>query len=190
MTMIQRVAPRLARKNAPALLATLGRDEFEGYASLFNVADGAGDVVAPGAFTRSLRKRPAERVRMLYQHFAHEPIGVWEDIREDARGLYVRGRLIEEVQRGRDVRALIAQGALNGLSIGFRAIRAKQDRASGVRTLLEIELWEISIVTFPMLIGSEVTAIGTKNALASDLRQASAVFGYKKYQPSLPPGRD
>src|SRR6185437_12090064 len=181
MTVIQHVWPKLRRKNTPALIEALGHDEFEGYASLFNVADGAGDSVAPGAFTRSLRKRPPERVRMLYQHFAHEPIGVWEEIREDKLGLYVRGRLIEEVGRARDVAALIKQGALNGLSIGFRTIRASRDRTTNIRTLLEIELWEISVVTFPLLPGSEVTGVGVKNALAHGLRRASAAFGYQKH---------
>jgi HK97 family phage prohead protease len=180
MTTIQRVRPRLARKNTPALIEALGRDEFEGYASLFNVADGAGDIVAPGAFARSLKRRPPERVRMLYQHFAHEPIGVWEEIREDAKGLYVRGRLIGDVERAREVAALISKGALDGLSIGFRTIRAWKSRTSVTRTLLEIELWEISIVTFPLLEGSEVTGIGTKNSLAGGLRKASAAFGYRK----------
>lgn len=181
MTVIQRVGPRLRRKNTPALIEALGHDEFEGYASLFNVPDGGGDVVAPGAFARSLRKRPPERVRMLYQHFAHEPIGVWEEIREDQRGLYVRGRLIQEVERARDVTALINKGALNGLSIGFRTIRASRDRVSGIRKLLEIELWEISIVTFPLLPGSEVTGVGVRNTLANGLRRASAAFGYQKF---------
>ena len=173
MTRIQHVRPRLARTNTPALIEALGRDEFEGYASLFHVADGAGDIVAPGAFTRSLKKRPPDRVRMLYQHFAHEPIGVWEEIREDARGLYVRGRLELAVERGRDVRALIVKGALDGLSIGFRAVRAKRDAATHTRTLLEIELWEISVVTFPLLAGSEVTAIGTKDDAAASLKRAA-----------------
>src|SRR6185437_8331139 len=91
MTVIQHVWPKLRRKNTPALIEALGHDEFEGYASLFNVADGGGDVVAPGAFARSLRKRPPERVRMLYQHFAHEPIGVCgRDPRGPARPLCAR----------------------------------------------------------------------------------------------------
>ena len=187
MTIVQRVQPRLVRRNTPALLEAFGRDEFEGYASLFNVADGAGDIVAPGAFTRSLRKRPPSRVRMLYQHFAHEPIGVWEEIREDSKGLYVRGKLIADVERARDVSALITKGALNGLSIGFRAVRARSEArarrgrltvASGsvaTRTLLEIELWEISIVTFPLLAGSEVTGIGMKND-AAKFRSAADAF--------------
>ena len=176
MTTIHHVRPRLARTNTPAQIDALGRDEFEGYASLFNLADGAGDVVAPGAFTRSLKRRPPARVRMLYQHFAHEPIGVWEQIREDARGLYVRGRLNTDVARAQEVASLIAQGALDGLSIGFRAIRAKRDPQSGGRTLLEIELWEISVVTFPLLAQSTVTAIGTKSALVGGLRRATALL--------------
>ncbi len=173
---VQHVRPRLARTNTPALISALGRDEFEGYASLFNVADGAGDVVVPGAYARSLKRRPPPRVRLLYQHFAHEPIGVWEEIREDARGLYVRGRLTEEVMRAREVGELIRAGALDGLSIGFRAVRARRDARTHLRTLLEIELWEISVVTFPLLPGSEVTAIGRKNVLAKQMRKASALL--------------
>jgi HK97 family phage prohead protease len=159
MTIITHVRHRLARTTTPARIAALGPDGFEGYASLFRVPDGAGDVVVPGAFTRSLIRRPPPRVRLLYQHDAAQPIGVWEEIREDARGLYVRGRFALDVERARDVRALVAQGALDGLSIGFRAVRAR--RGGATRTLLEIELWEISIVTFPLLEGSTVTAIGT-----------------------------
>ena len=77
---VSRLRRRLAHVDAPAILATLNRDEFEGYASLFGVPDGAGDVVAPGAFAKSLKARGVARVRMLYQHFAHEPIGAWQEI--------------------------------------------------------------------------------------------------------------
>ncbi len=160
-------------RQARARLSVLARDEFEGYASLFGVADSAGDVVAPGAFAQSLRARGVERVRLLYQHFAHEPIGVWETIREDATGLYVKGRLLTDVERARDVLALIRDGALDGLSIGFRTRRARRDPATGLRTLLEIELWEISIVTFPLLPGSQVTAVGAKSGVAGEIRKAA-----------------
>jgi HK97 family phage prohead protease len=173
MTVIQHVRPRLARTNTPALISALGPGEFEGYASLFNVADGAGDIVAPGAYARSLKRRPPPRVRLLYQHFAHEPIGIWDAIAEDSRGLYVRGRLTDAVTRAHEVGELIRDGALDGLSIGFRAIRARRDAQSGLRTLLEIDLWEISIVTFPLLPGSEVTGIGAKGALRDVIRTAT-----------------
>jgi HK97 family phage prohead protease len=101
---------------------------------------------------------------------------VWEEIAEDPRGLYVRGRLTAEVEQARDVRALLADGALNGLSIGFRTLRAKRGAAKSTRSLLEIELWEISVVTFPLLAGSMVTAIGARQAddLARVFRQAGA----------------
>jgi HK97 family phage prohead protease len=166
----------LARRDMRGRLAALGPCEFEGYASLFGVADGVGDVVAPGAFAASLRRRGPDQVRLLYQHFSHAPIGVWEEIAEDSRGLYVRGRLVEDVEQARDVRALLAEGALNGLSIGFRTVRARRTPGGG-RLLQEIELWEISVVTFPLLAGSTVTAIGARdNDLARVFRQAGAAL--------------
>jgi HK97 family phage prohead protease len=158
MTTIHTVRRPLARRVAQARLAALGPGEFEGYASLFGVPDGAGDIVMPGAFAASLRRRPPEKVRMLYQHAAGEPLGVWDAIKEDRRGLYVRGRLTLDVQRAREVEALFVSGALNGLSIGFRTVRARKSGAH--RLLHEIELWEISVVTFPLLAGSAVTAVG------------------------------
>ena len=164
------------RIDTPAQLSVLGRDQFEGYASLFGVPDSSGDIVAPGAFANSLRLRGTRRVRLLYQHFAHEPIGVWEVIREDATGLYVKGRIVTELERGRDVLALLREGALDGLSIGFRTKRARRDVASGTRTLLEVELWEVSIVTFPLLTGSRVEAVGAKDDTAAEIRRVADVF--------------
>ncbi len=124
---------------------------FSGYASLFGRVDLGKDVVEKGAFSASLRARGAAGIRMLFQHDPAEPIGVWTEIREDARGLFVRGRLAREVARAREVLSLMRGGALDGLSIGFRAVRAKSDPKSGVRRILEADLWEISVVTFPML---------------------------------------
>jgi uncharacterized protein len=170
MTLICTARRPLTRRPTPARLVDLGADEFEGYASLFGVPDGAGDIVAPGAFAASLRRRPPEKVRLLYQHSAMEPLGVWEEIKEDARGLYVRGRLVLDVRRAREVRALIAEGALNGLSIGFRTLRARRQGTG--RLLSEIELWEISVVTFPLLAGSSVTAVG-RDDLARHIRNTT-----------------
>jgi uncharacterized protein len=160
----------LSRRAASARLATLGPDEFEGYASLFGVPDGAGDIVQRGAFAASLRRRPPPQVRMLYQHLTADPLGVWEEIKEDSHGLYVRGRLVLGVQRAREVRSLFAEGALDGLSIGFRTVRAR--RAGASRLLSEIELWEISVVTFPLLAGSAVTAVG-RDDLAHHIQTAT-----------------
>ena len=100
-------------------------------------------------------------MRLLFQHDPAQPIGVWDEIREDARGLYVRGRLIEEVARAREVLALVREGALDGLSIGFHARKASRDARTGQRRLYEIDLWEISIVTFPLLAGARVRAKGS-----------------------------
>ncbi|AWN38861.1 HK97 family phage prohead protease [Methylobacterium radiodurans] len=120
-----------------------------GYASLFGLPDLGRDIVAPGAFAESLRARGAAGVRMLFQHDPAEPVGVWLDIREDGRGLRVAGRLNRAVRRARELDALIRQGGLDGLSIGFRTRRAAPDRA-GYRHLRAIDLWEISLVTFPL----------------------------------------
>ena len=121
-----------------------------GYASLFSKRDKGGDVVMPGAYGDSLRTLTASggQVRMLWQHDPSQPIGVWEEVREDTRGLWVKGRLLTEVARGREAHALIKAGAIDGLSIGYRTRRAERD--NGGRRLVEIELWEVSLVTFPM----------------------------------------
>lgn len=121
-----------------------------GYASVFGIADQARDVVVPGAFSNSLKKRGARSVRMLFQHDPGQPIGTWDLVREEARGLYVEGRLASGSARAAEIAALLRAGALDGLSIGFRTLKARRDAASGTRRLVEVDLWEISVVTFPM----------------------------------------
>lgn len=129
---------------------------FIGYASLFGYLDQARDVVEPGAFAASLARRGPTGVKCLYQHDPAEPIGIWLDLKEDERGLKVTGRLLPELARARDVFALIRAGALDGLSIGFRAAEARRDQRNRARRLKRIDLWEISIVTFPMLAGARI----------------------------------
>lgn len=136
-----------------------GAGVISGYASLFGKTDLGGDLVAPGAFAGSLARRGARGVRMLFQHDPAEPIGVWEDISEDARGLHVRGRLNLAVERAREVWALLREGGVDGLSIGFKAERARRDAATGTRRLERVDLWEVSIVTFPMLPEARVSAV-------------------------------
>lgn len=131
----------------------------EGYASLFGEIDQARDMVMPGAFAASLRKRGVRRVPMLFQHDPSEPVGVWLDLHEDFRGLYARGRLIPEVVRARELLALLEAGTADGLSIGFRTVRGRIDPKTRIRKLTEIDLWEISIVTFPLLPGARVRAV-------------------------------
>lgn len=140
------------RKFAGVALEDVEADgAFSGYASLFGKVDLSRDAVEPGAFRKTLRRRGPESVRMLFQHDPNQPIGRWTEIREDARGLFVRGRLTPGVARSREVLALMRAGALDGLSIGFRTVRATKDAGTGVRRILEADLWEISVVTFPML---------------------------------------
>ena len=132
---------------------------FEGYASLFGISDGAGDVMAPGAFSASIAARGAAGIRMLFQHDPGQSVGTWLDIREDGRGLIVRGQLSRDVQRSRELFALLGQGGIDGLSIGFRTQSARRDRAAGQRHIFKVDLWEISLVTFPMLTGARVYAL-------------------------------
>lgn len=138
-----------------ARIAPDGR--FAGYASLFGKTDHSGDLVMPGAFRRSLAGRGAKRVRMLFQHDPKDPVGVWDHIAEDAIGLFVSGRLVEGVARAETLKTLISAGAVDGLSIGFRTVRATRGAADGVRRLWQIDLWEVSIVTFPMLDAARIS---------------------------------
>lgn len=149
-----------ARKFASLELSELGGDgSFSGYASLFGEVDLGKDVIERGAFQNSLVERGAKGVRMLYQHDPNEPIGAWTSIREDQRGLYVEGQLAPGVARAREVHALLKTGALDGLSIGFRTVRARNDAKGGVRRILEADLWEISVVTFPMLPSARISNV-------------------------------
>ena len=132
---------------------------IEGYASLFGRVDQGGDVVEPGAYAASLERLAGagRRVKMLWQHDPTQPIGVWDEVREDGRGLYVKGQLLPDVERAREAAALLAAGAIDGLSIGYRTVRATKDDR-GQRHLSELDLWEVSLVTFPMLPDARVGA--------------------------------
>jgi uncharacterized protein len=141
------------------LKSVAGDGVFEGYASLFNREDLGRDIVLPGAFRDTLRERGPAGIRMLFQHDPAQPVGLWERLAEDARGLFVRGRLTPEVARAREILALMRAGAIDGLSIGFKAQRVRRDRIRGLRLIEKIDLWEISIVTFPMLPGARIAAV-------------------------------
>ncbi|MEL6949127.1 MAG: HK97 family phage prohead protease [Pseudomonadota bacterium] len=120
-----------------------------GYGSVAGVRDSYGDVVLPGAFADSLEHREP---RMLWQHDQREPIGKWTSITEDEHGLAVEGQLNLDVQRGREALALLKQdSAMLGLSIGYSIPSGGEefDRDSGLNLLKTVELWEVSLVTFP-----------------------------------------
>lgn len=157
-------------------LSVTDGNAIEGYASLFGAADRGGDIVQPGAFSRSLARLTAEgrQVKLLWQHDPAQPIGVWDEAREAEKGLYVKGRLLPDVARAREAVALIAAGALDGLRIGYRTLRATKNE-KGQRLLQELELWEVSLVTFPMLPSARVK-VKEESTSAAVLREVAAAF--------------
>ena len=129
---------------------------FSGYGSVFNVVDSYKEVVAPGAFTESLKARmPA----MLWQHRSGEPIGVYTRVIEDNIGLYTEGRLALKTARGAEAYELMKMGALSGESIGYVSRDDSYDKVSGIRTLKKLDLWEVSLVTFPANDAARVSTV-------------------------------
>ena len=177
-----------ARPTALALQAVAADGTFEGYASLFEREDLGHDVVARGAFRDTLRLRGAARIRMLYQHDPAEPIGVWESLVEDTRGLLARGRLALSVARAREVLALMRAGAIDGLSIGFKTVTARRDPVRSVRRIERIDLWEISVVTFPMQPEARVFAVSPDRPGLIDTARSRTLFDASK-RARLPSGR-
>lgn len=115
-----------------------------GYGSIFGNMDSYGDVIEPGAFSESLTKR---KPKMLWQHRMDTPIGVWDEVKEDSRGLFMRGRLARNTSKGGEAYELVKMNALDGLSIGFRATQDEMD--GNTRKLKAVELYEVSLVTMP-----------------------------------------
>jgi uncharacterized protein len=146
-------------KDADAATFASDGAEFEGYASLFGVMDLGHDVVLPGAFRDSLAARGAGGIRLLWQHDPHQPLGRFDEVHEDARGLYVRGQLDLAQPKAREAFSLLRRGALDGLSIGYRTQIERKDPATGLRALERVDLWEISLVTFPLLPQARVHAV-------------------------------
>lgn len=125
---------------------------FEGYGSIFGNKDSYGDIVQPGAFKDFLGSNKPASVKLLWQHNTQEPIGVYEEIYEDEKGLFVKGRLlIDDIARAKEAYALLKAGAINGLSIGFTIEPGGSEYSKNgtIRNLTKLSLWEISIVTFP-----------------------------------------
>jgi len=142
---------------------------IRGYGSIFGNVDLGGDIVAPGAFKKSIRERKGKVLPMLWNHDPGHPIGKWTAIEEDERGLKMEGRVTPGVSKGSEVLAMVRDGVIDGMSIGFNSIKADRDEVSGVRTLKEVELWEVSLVTFPM--NTEATVQGVKALSIEDARE-------------------
>ena len=150
------------------------KGSFEGYASLFNLIDMGRDIILPGAFQSSLDKSTAAQIKMLWQHDVKSIIGHWIDLYEDRQGLYVKGQLNLKIKAAQEALALIEAGEIDGLSIGFRAKQARRDQHTGVRYLSQIDLVEISIVTFPMMPKARINrwtqAVSSRAARRNDQR--------------------
>lgn len=132
--------------------------QITGYASRFGEPDFSGDIVRPGAFAASLLSLGGRALPMLFGHDTKNPIGVWSRLVEDERGLFVGGEIIGGTPRADRAIHLIKAGAIRGLSIGYRPVRA-QKQTKG-RALYELDLWEVSVVAFPMLRSAQITQIG------------------------------
>jgi len=118
---------------------------FEGYASVFNIVDHQKDIIVPGAFQASL---PQGEIKMLWQHDMEHPIGVWEELSEDAYGLYVKGRLLMDLAKAKEAYTLLKAGVVDGLSIGFVPKKQKTNKETLTRYIYDLDLIEISLVTF------------------------------------------
>jgi HK97 family phage prohead protease len=160
----------LTRRIVPFETKAVSDDRsFEGYGSVFGVKDSYADVVAKGAFAHTLegRNRAGRAPALLWQHDPSMPIGVYTDMREDDTGLFVKGRF-SRTTKGDEAYELLKDGALSGLSIGFTTTKSSMDEKSGIRTLTEIDLWEVSLVTFPANQAARVTAVKSDGSLPTE----------------------
>ncbi|OHV97046.1 HK97 family phage prohead protease [Janthinobacterium lividum] len=139
----------------------------EGYGSVFGVRDNYDDVIVAGAFQASLAAHRAAGTMpaMLWQHDATEPIGIWTEIVEDAKGLRMKGMLALDTARGKEAYALLKMGALNGLSIGFMS--KKWSYEGDLRILAEVDLWEVSMVTFPANEAARITSVKSADDMSA-----------------------
>ena len=175
---------REVRSFALQIKATGDDGTVEGYGSVFGVRDNYDDVIAKGAFIDSLKSHRAAGTMpaMLWQHDADKPIGVWTEMVEDEKGLRIKGQLAMETVKGKEAHALLKMGALNGLSIGFMSKEWAYDRDTEVRTLTAIDLWEVSLVTFPANEKARVTNVKSADEMATpkDAEKALRDAGFSK----------
>jgi HK97 family phage prohead protease len=176
------IGHRETRAYALQIKATGDDGTIEGYGSVFNVLDTYSDIISPGAFAATIaaHKAAGTMPAMLWQHECDEPIGVWTEMSEDSKGLRIKGKLCLETSSGKDAYALLKMGALNGLSIGFVSKQWLYDQETDLRTLTEIDLWEVSLVTFPAnekarlthIKAAEISGITTTRQAEKALRDA------------------
>ena len=132
---------------------------FEGYASTFGERDLGGDIVVAGAFAKSIKASGAKGVKMFADHDSRKRIGVWTDISEDEKGLFVKGRLLLEKQDGKDAYIDLKEGVIDAMSIGYRTVDHSYDGRRKARMLKEVKLMEISLLPFGMNENARVTGV-------------------------------
>lgn len=139
---------------------------ISGRGSVFGNVDRGGDIVAAGAFSESIAS--GRKVAMLWQHDAREVIGVWTSLKQDGEGLLVEGQLAD-TPRGNEVYNLLKMGALDGLSIGYRTVEWKWQEDT--RIIEKAELWEVSVVTFPMNELARIDAVKAAEMTEREIEQ-------------------
>lgn len=161
---------------------------FEGYGSTFANVDRGNDIAVKGCFAKTLKTKGAGGIAMLWSHDMRAPIGVWHDIQEDEKGLYCKGQVEPTAAPdGIPVYKLMKMGSIRGLSIGYKTIVADRNEQKGVRSLKEVELFEVSPVTFPMNVRATVTSVKsiydarTPRELERALREAELPVEAAKY---------
>lgn len=190
--LIKRDGAKVARSSIIQIKsdAVSATGEVTGYGSVFGNLDGGDDIVMPGAFKSSLSRPGRRQVAFLWQHCEHEPIGIWDEIAEDNYGLKCRGRIID-TERGADALKLLRAGAQFGLSIGFKTLREELDQTvttpNGwpLRRLVEVDLWEISMVTFPMNDLANVDSVKSAAAARDPIAVALAAVTLARVRAAL-----
>lgn len=138
---------------------------FEGYASVFAVTDSMNDRIDKGAFTKSLaeHREQGHLPPLLWQHDIKQPIGAFTDLYEDTHGLFVQAKMfIDDIPRAKEAWTLMREGVVTGMSIGYRTRQSYRDEKTGVRVLTDLELLEISMVTFPANTHARVSCVKTQ----------------------------
>lgn len=150
---------------------------LEGYGSVFGVKDSYADVIDKGAFVKSIatHKSAKSMPALLWQHDSSQPIGIWTEMNEDDNGLMLKGKLAMDTVKGKEAHALLKMGAINGLSIGFMTKQYNYDEKTEIRTLTEVELWEVSLVTFPANTKARVTQVKSDTEIQT-LKDAERVL--------------
>lgn len=154
-------------------------DEYltiSGYGSVFGNVDNGGDIVVHGAFKDSIAS--GRKPKMLWQHDPNQPIGAWDELREDNNGLYMSGRISKKAAKGAEVAALVKMGAVDGLSIGYRTQEYEMDMDAGTRKLTKLDLWETSVVVFPMNEMASIYAVKAQDMTQRDIERAFKDMGH------------